>query len=91
MDEKPRRHPTSDHPHQGGVLARRADGDGGPGPGGGWTHETLLRVIGRRVYIQHAIHRFWRERMRDAPSLDHAFACVLSGVEVERIEREALS
>lgn len=32
----------------------------------------------RSVRAAEAVHRFWRERMRDAPSADHACACILA-------------
>ena len=37
------------------------------------------------------VHSFWRERMRDAPSLDHAFACILSGIELDAVRMAVAS
>lgn len=77
------RHPAAAHPETGGALDRRAQGEGSP--------ETavpygLLRAptVTRRAHTAAAVHRFWRERMRDAPSVDHALACIMSGLELDR-------
>lgn len=45
----------------------------------------------RALHIAELVHAFWRERMRDAPSLDHALACILSGVELDAACREVAS
>lgn len=58
-------------------------------------HEATFAPRSRplsRLRVASEIHRFWRERMRDAPSLDHALACVMSGIELDAaIDREARS
>lgn len=45
----------------------------------------------RSIRAAEALHRFWWERMRDAPSLDHACACLLSGLELEALRRAVAS
>lgn len=45
----------------------------------------------RTVLAADALHRFWRERMREAPSVDHALAWLLSGLELEALRRAVTS
>lgn len=45
----------------------------------------------RSVLAADALHRFWRRRMSEAPSLDHALACLLSGLELEALRRAVAS
>ena len=45
----------------------------------------------RSIPVAAALHRFWLQRMRAVPSVDHACACLLSGLELELLRRVVAS
>jgi len=45
----------------------------------------------RSLLAADALHRFWRRRMTEAPSVGHALACLLSGLELEALRRAVTS